>query len=318
MKRNVALIALMVAIGALAVVAVRQRNQIKELKSARQSAPEPVVHAPPPAPPPPPQEEPAPEPPPVAPPPPPAAAAAGGSASNYFASLAGMMKDPAMKNMIRSQQKMMLNRQYGALTRYLNLPADKQNALQALLLDRQMAMVDSSMAMMVGSADERKRAGEEIKAVRDEYDKKIRDLLGPQDYETFHEYEQTVGERTQVQMFKEALPAELALTDQQEYDLVYAMYDERKALPASSLLKNQNADPSQFTEASINEALKQIEELQKRYAERAAGILTPAQLERFTEWQEQISAMQAAGLKMALQMFSNKGAATTPASAPNP
>ncbi len=314
MKRNVALIALMIAIGALAVVAVRQRDQIQELKSARQSAPQPVVHASPPAPPLPPQEEAAPESPPVAPPPPPppATAATGGTASNYFASLAGMMKDPAMKNMIRSQQKMMLNRQYGALTRYLNLPADKQTALQALLLERQMAMVEFSMAMMGGSADERRKAGEEIKAVRDEYDKKIRDLLGPQDFDTFHEYEQTIGERTQVQTFKEALPADLALTDQQEYDLVYAMYDERKALPATSLLKNQNADPSQFTEASINEALKQMEELQKRYAQRAAAILTPAQLERFTEWQEQISAMQAAGLKMALQMFGNKGTTTAP------
>jgi hypothetical protein len=315
-KRNMLLVVLLVAIGALVVVAVRQQSQIGELKATQESKPQPVVHAPPA--PPPPQEQPAPESPPDVPPPPATTAApTGGSASNYFANLAVMMKDPATKEMIRSQQKMMLNRQYGALTRYLNLPADKQSALQALLLERQMALVDSSMAMMGGSADERKKATEDIKATKDEYDKKIRDLLGPQDFDTFHEYEQTIGERTQVQLFKDTLTSDLALTDRQEYDLVYAMYDERKALPPSSLLKNQNADPSQLTEASIHEALQQMEELQKRYAQRAAGILTPAQLERFTEWQEQISAMQAAGLKMALQMFGNKGTTTSGAN-PSP
>jgi hypothetical protein len=313
MKQNALLVALVVAVAALTVVVVRQRSEIADLKQAAQVAP--VKHIVPVEPPAPvvAKEEPAPptEPPPAA----PAAAANTNASGNFMSGLAGMMKNPQMKEMVRSQQKVMLDRQYASLFKYLgNLPPADLDALKQLLLDRQMALVDAGMAMMSGSADDRKRAIEDSKAVKAEYDKKIQDILGAQDYEVFKQYEATAGERMQVQMFKDSLTGDAALTDQQENDLIVAMADERKALPASSLLnKGQNADPSQMTEESINDALKQMEVLQKRYADRAAAILTPAQLEQFTKWQQQWSTMQAAGLKMAQTMFGNKGTTTAPA-----
>src|SRR5258708_45017 len=106
MKRDALLVVLLVAIGALVVVAVRQRSQIGELKSAQETV-TPVVATRPPAPP----QEPAPEPTPVeVTPPPPAVAPApstAGSTNDPFSGLASMMKSPAMKEMMRSQQKMM-------------------------------------------------------------------------------------------------------------------------------------------------------------------------------------------------------------------
>jgi hypothetical protein len=170
--------------------------------------------------------------------------------------------------------------------------------------------------MMSGSESDRKQAAEDNKTLTSDYDKKIEDLLGPQDYQVFKDYEKTVPERMQVGMFKGTLSGDTALTDQQEYDLIVAMSEERNNLPASSMMKSQNPDPSKFTEDGIAEALKQMEQLQQAYANRAAAILTPAQLEQFRKWQEQISAMQAAGLKMASQMFANKGAAQPPAAKP--
>ena len=122
-------------------------------------------------------------------------------------------------------------------------------------------------------------------------DQKIQDLLGPADYQTFKQYEQSLGERMQVQMFKAALPGELALTDQQESELIAVMTEERTALPATALLNTKTPDPAQLTEQNIAEALKQLEQLQSRYADRAAGILTPAQLEQFTKWQQQWDAL---------------------------
>jgi len=228
--------------------------------------------------------------------------------------IAGMMKNPQMKEMVRGQQKMMLDRQFGSLFNYLSTrPQAELDALKQLLEDRQMALVDTGLAMMSGSTEERKQAIEDSKAIKAEYDKKIEDLLGAQDYDVFKQYEATAGERMQVQMFKDSLPADAALTDQQENDLILAMADETKALPASSLLnKGQKADPSQFTEESITAAMKQMEQLQKHYAERAATILTPAQLEQFAKWQQQWVAMSSASLKMAQTMFGNKGTATPP------
>ena len=319
-RKTALLVVLIVAVGALAVVVVRQRGEIVDLKKAVEDAtaikqvasakpppaslpkdeqPESLTEAAP--------AKPASSPIPVAPPSPVTnnSGTAGGAVSNYFSSLAGMMKDPQVKEMIRIQQKMSLDKIYGALSKYLSLPPDKLDALKELLADRQMALTEAGMSMMSGSGD-RKQAAEDAKTVRDDYDKKIQDLLGPQDFQAFQDYEKTVSERVQLQLFKDALPADAALTEQQEDDLITAMYEERKALPASSLINNKTPDPSQLTEERIAEALKEFEQLQQRYADRAAAILTPAQLEQFIKWQQQFSTMQAAGLKMAAQMFGNK------------
>ena len=310
MKQNALLVALVVALAALAVVVVRQRSEIADFKqaahvvSAKHSVPTerpgPVAA----------KEESLPpaEPSPAAPTPAPADDGNTSAPANPMSGLAGMMKNPQMKEMVRAQQKMMLDRQFGSLFKYLNTrPPTELDALKQLLFDRQMALVDAGMAMMGGSAEERKKAIEESKTVKAEYGKKFEDLLGAQDYDVFKQYEATAAERMQVQMFKEALPADGTLTDQQENDLILAMADERKAVPASSLWNKKNPDPSQMTEESVNEALKQMEAVQKRYADRAAAILTPAQLEQFTKFQQQWNTIAATGLKMSQAMFGNKG-----------
>jgi hypothetical protein len=322
MKKNIWIVALLVVVAVLAAVVVNQNLQLARMEEQPRAAvavnrskvpPGPtLVKAPP---------KPLPETSPVeseaapAPVPTPNAQAktSTGTASNMFSGLADMMKNPQMKEMVRAQQKMMVNQQYGSLSKYLNMSADQLDALKNLLAERQMAMVDSSLSMMSGSEANRKQAAEDTKAIKADYDQKIKDLLGPQDYQTFQDYEKTVNERMQVQMFKGTLPADAALTDQQEYDLIIAMSEESNAMPKSSLMNNQNPDPSQLTEDRIAELSKQMEQLQQAYANRAAAILTPAQLEQFTKWQQQMSAMQAAGLKMAAQMFGNKGAAQPPA-----
>ena len=307
MKKDMWLAVLLVVLVGLAVVVVRQQTEIGELKQrVERLSVRPVVAAKPVIPKPP-KREPAPLP--VATSVEPVAAPASPNSSttnNPLAGLASMMKDPAMKEMIRAQQKLSLDMMYGSLAKNLNLSTDQSEAFNKLLLDRQMASVDAGFAVMNGSASERKQALDETKAIKAEYDQKIQDLLGPADYQTFKQYEQSLGERMQVQMFKAALPGELALTDQQESELIAVMTEERTALPATALLNTKTPDPAQLTEQNIAEALKQLEQLQSRYADRAAGILTPAQLEQFTKWQQQWDAMQTMGLKMASQMFGNK------------
>jgi hypothetical protein len=314
MKKNIWIVILVVAVAALAVTVATQHRQIAQIKEQLASVAAEKSKAPPPPAPVVEVKEPVAETTaepatlstssvPAAP-----ANASTGTASNYFSGLAKMMKNPQMKEMVRAQQKVMLDRQYGSLSKYLNLPPERLDALKELLSDRQMALVDSGMAMMSGSDAEKKKAMEDGKAVKADYDQKIQDLLGPQDYPVFQDYEKTMNERMSVQMFKDALPASDALSDQQEDNLIAAMYEERKAMPNSSLMNNQNQDPSQFTAERIAELEKQMEELEKKYADRAAGILTPSQLEQFAKWQQQYSAMQLAGLKMAAAMFGNKTA----------
>lgn len=225
--------------------------------------------------------------------------------TNFMGAIADMMKNPQMKEMMKAQQKVVVDQMYAALPRYLNLPADVKEKLDKLLLERQLAMADVGLEMMSGSAEERQKAIEASKTVKAECDQAIKELLGDQDYETFKQYEQSVPEQTSVAMFKNSLTGDDALTEQQEHELVAAMYQARKELPQDSLLnqQNQSPDPSQFSQERIDEAIKQMEALRQSYAEGAQAILSAAQLERFKQWQQQMASMQQVGLRMAAQMF---------------
>jgi hypothetical protein len=320
MKKNIWIVVLMVTVAALATAVGLQSHEIEMLRAEKQmiatSLAEKVKETPVPTP----VEEtqaPLPEVKPVEPvavaptvvPTPPAE----GATNNPFAGMAQMMKSPQMKEMMRAQQKVGIDGMYGSLSKYLNLSTNEMDALKELLLQRQMAMVDAGMSAMSGSGTDPKQAAADTQAIKAGYDKQIQDLLGAQDYPVFQDYEKTAADRMSVQMFKGSLPADATLTDQQEENLVTAMAEERKALPATSALNNQSPDPSKFTDQGIADTLKQMQDLQQRDTDRAAAILTPTQLDQFTKFQQQMNGIAAASMKMAAQMFGNKSAA--PASA---
>jgi hypothetical protein len=316
MKKNGLFVVLVAIIAGLAVVVVRQHQELNQLREV--AAKPPVVEATTPVRPVAQVPEPEPNPglspsPPVA---QPQAAASTPVASigpvapeqkspNFLAAVSKMAKDPAFKDMMRNQQKVMLDMMYGGLFKSLNLPAEDLDALKQLLVDRQMALADGGMAIMSGelSAADRAQKAKEIEQVKADYDKKIQDFLGAEDYAVFKDYEQTQSERVQVNMFKQSLASADALTEQQEADLVAAMYQERKNLPDPDFMRKTAPDPAKFTEEGIAEMQEQLEQLQDKYLQSAAKILNATQLEQFKKSSEQQRAMQAMGLKMAAQMF---------------
>ncbi len=166
-----------------------------------------------------------------------------GRTNGVMSGFAQMMKNPQMKEMMRNQQKVGITSMYGALSKNFNLSKNDMEELNKLLLDRQMAMVDSGMALMSGSGADPKQAAADAQAVRADYDKKFQDLLGPENYPLFQDYEKSAADRLSVQMFKGSLPADATLTDQQEDSLVTAMYEERKALPGDVDDEQPNARP---------------------------------------------------------------------------
>lgn len=226
--------------------------------------------------------------------------------TNFMGAVAEMMKNPQMKEMMRAQQKVAVGQMYGGLSRYLSLTGERKEQLDELLLDRQMALAEMGLAMMSGSKEEQAKLGEEIAAAQTEYNAAIKALLGDADYEIFKHYEESIPEQMSVSMFKNNLTGDETLSEQQEYDLITALYEARKALPAESLLNQQNnqtADPTMFSEERIAEAMRQLETTQQVSAERAGAILNAAQMERFKVWQKQMADMQRMGLTMAAQMF---------------
>jgi len=224
-----------------------------------------------------------------------------------MAGLAKMMKNPGMKDMIRAQQKGQQDMMYGSLFKCLQLSDAELENFKGVLLDKQMALVDSSMDMMSGSAtpEEKKAAAEKMKETTDAYDAKIKELLGDDNYAVYKSFEDTQAERMQVTLFKGSLSGVDQMSDEQEDSLIRAMHDERSNFKSTvpGFGDKQSADPSQFTPERITQMLEESAKLQEQYVAKAATILTPSQLEQFKANQKQQQAMQEMGMRMAAKMF---------------
>lgn len=223
-----------------------------------------------------------------------------------LAGLAKMMKNPAMKDMIRVQQKSMIDLSHKSLFEYLELSDEDLKSFKEMLIDKQMAVVDLSMGMMDNtlSPEEKKKTAEQIAAITASWDEKIKAFLGDEEYKVYEEFGDTQQERMQVTMFKGALSGEQNLSEQQEHDLIRAMYDERKAFPLSIDFNDQaNIDPGNFTKVALDTYFVEYEKLQEKYLVRAEGILSAEQFIKFKENQVQQQNMTKMGLQMAAQMF---------------
>jgi hypothetical protein len=224
-----------------------------------------------------------------------------------MAGIARMMKNPGMRDMIRAQQKGQMDLMFGQLFKYLQLPDADLEAFKDLLLDKQMALAGISLDAM-GAAkteEERKAAAERIKTTIADFDARIKEFLGDDDFAVYRSYEETQPDRMQVTMFKGALKAGDALTEDQEDSLIRAMHEERTNFHFSvrGFGDNQLPNASQFTPDMIAKMLEESAKLQEKYVSRAAAILTPSQIEQFRTSQQEQRAMQEMGIKMAAKMF---------------
>jgi len=320
MKKKVILILFGLAAAALAVIAVRQRNELRALRSvgkaagrdtaapasvaraadeqavSKRVAPQPEVRGA--------SANPSAAAAPAAARPPPAG---GSNEASPLAGLAKMIKSPGMKEMIRAQSKGQMDLTYGALFRGLSLDADTLESFKEILLDRQMAMMDLGLNMMDGSAtrERRKEMAEQIAKQAESYDEQIKGLLGEENFAVYKEYEATQPERMQVNLFKQSLSGADPLSVQQEHDLIRAMYDERQSFPliGKQFDRTSPPDPATFTDEMLTNQLAQMAQLQDKSLARASAILNAGQLEQFKASQERLRAMQQMGLKMAAQMF---------------
>jgi hypothetical protein len=115
-------------------------------------------------------------------------------------------------------------------------------------------------------------------------------------------------------MFKGTLSASNPLTEDQEDNLIRAMHDARTNFRYSTtgVGNGQIDDPSQLTPERAAKILEDSARLKEQYVAKAAVILTPSQLEQFKASQEQMQALQEAGMKMAAKMFGTPVPANSP------
>jgi hypothetical protein len=195
--------------------------------------------------------------------------------------------DPEARKAMRQEHEDLLNIAYAPLLKLLGLDAATSDQLHALLLDQQIKATDHAAALLLSNPDKAGQAAalKEISEDQAALAEKVKALLGPARYAQFQEYNQTIGERIEVDQFSQQFAAgQTPLTDAQSQQLLDIMSAEQRGMPALSV----PGDPTGILDAStlqtlsdgrLNELFAAMEESDQRVLQRAADVLTANQLQ---------------------------------------
>lgn len=216
-------------------------------------------------------------------------------------SLAKMMKDPAMKNMMRSVQGTALKQGYADFVKQQRLSPEQADAFYEAILDKQSAMMDKGMKLL--------DKGDDGAAAVDtgDPDAKVKAVLGDDAYAQYTAYEKTLAGRFTVGQFQQQLAASNtpALTPDQSNALLEAVNSEKINFSGNDLKSAMGTgDKSFMTDpAKLDQFVKAQEELNGRIDARVEYMLTPDQLKVLKSQQQQTIAMQRMGMEMAAKMM---------------
>src|ERR1041385_1898722 len=222
--------------------------------------------------------------------------------------LGKMMKDPAMRDMMRGQQKATLNMMYGGLFKEMTLAPEEKEKLMGILTEAQMKNIESAQGIFGGQkedtgVDMQKR----FEDTRKQTETELKSLLGDERFAQYEDYQKNISERMQLDQLKTQLDSEkMPLQDQQLAQLLKVMKEERAAVPP--VIPNDAASfPKDFkalmTAENLEKQMQWMEDYDRRVLDRAGQFLTPDQMKQYRAFQQSQAAMQQFGLKMAGELF---------------
>ncbi|HET7624892.1 MAG TPA: hypothetical protein VFM25_06460 [Verrucomicrobiae bacterium] len=224
------------------------------------------------------------------------------------------LKDPKMRDLIKSQQKVVLGptvaRMYNPFFQQVNLTPEQSDQLKDLLEKKMMAASDAGLSMLGGDVDAAKRdeLGQQIKEQNDAYDAQIKDLLGDENYQEFQTYEKSAQDRVAISQFSDQLAGtSTPLTSDQEQQLAQVLSDERAGFHWTTDYNNQKPGEmdyaEMFSQDRLDQYAKEKKQFDEEYLNRAKQILSPDQFKALEAFQKNQTELQIMGMKMAGQMF---------------
>lgn len=227
--------------------------------------------------------------------------------------LSELLKNPAMKEMIKTQQKAimgpMIQRNYADFFKQLNLTPEQSDHLKELLEQKMLASADRGMAMLDGSKtpEDLKQMGKEIKAETDALDQSIKEFLGDENYKSFKDYETSLPSRINANQFRDQVAgSESQLNGGQEQQLLEMMQQTRSNFKWTTDYQKNPGDgnPAEmFNEERINKHFQEQIDYDNQLIERAKAFMNGQQLTAFQKFLETQRSVQEASMKMAAQMF---------------
>ncbi len=243
------------------------------------------------------------------------------SAKSGFGSfLSQMMKNPDTKKFIAEQQRMMVQQMYNPLIKQLGMTTEEGTRFKDLLADNMVSAAEKATSLFgAESGTNHLEVVNSMDAEQKAFDEKVKAFLGDERYAQYKDYQETVGERTQLNLFRQQAGTDNALSDQQADQLLAFMKEEKKyasdrgETPAS--LRQDKPNLAAALSSEQTEKLLQSQELiNQRVYDRARTILSPDQMESFGRFQTNQLQMMRAGMSMARQLMApDRDAEVSPA-----
>ena len=230
-----------------------------------------------------------------------------GQESGLGSFLGKLMQDPDTKKLIQQQQRMMFDQMYGPLIKQLGLSPEDGAKLKDLIGDASMKSVEAASSMFGDSgATNRTEVASAMAAHQQELDDQIKAFLGDDRFKAYKDYQQTVGERMQLNLFRQQYTGDYPLNDIQADQILALMKDEKARAGDTGLsAPGQGGNlESMLSEQQMDKLLASQQSINDRVFERARTILSPDQLQSFGGFQSNQLQMMRVGMGMARRMFS--------------
>jgi hypothetical protein len=226
---------------------------------------------------------------------------------------AKMFKDPEMMKMIREQQRTMMDSLYSPLVKKLNLTPEEAAQFKDLLADNTMKGTSKATSLLGGdSSTNRTELLNAMSAEQKNFDQQVREFLGESRYAEYKDYQQTVGERMQLNQFRmQNAGSESALTDQQTEQLLAFMREEKQAVAAATGLPLPESGhdavslQAMLSDGGTEKLFQAQETTSQRVYERAREILSSEQLGSFGKFQTNQLQMMRMGMNMARKFMAS-------------
>jgi len=209
---------------------------------------------------------------------------------------AKLFRDPEMRAAMRKEHERAIERSAKQLVNsnlieQLQLTPEQAATLRDLVKKKHAPGWEMNMVLMNGelSSAELAEAGRKMRDQRAAADSEIRAFLGDERYATYVWQEDSEEERSRIKEFRAKLAEQSAtLRPEQEDNLLRAMYEEREATTFTHDFHNpHNFDmdqlPEIYSEASLDQFMREMEQLNERCIHRAQSILGPEQSGEFAQ-----------------------------------
>lgn len=223
--------------------------------------------------------------------------------------LSKMLSDPQTKDFLREQQRMMLDQMYGPLVKKMGLTPEEGKSFTDLMLDTAMKGTERASSLLGASSTNRTAALAQLAAENAAKQTQLKELLGETRYAQYKDYQETAGERMQLNLFRQQFGAEaLPLTEDQTEQLLGFMKEEKQTMasvghPTAGAGQSGGEIEAILSEDRSEAVLQSQEYVNERVYERAKTALSEDQLSAFGRFQSNQLQMMRVGVGMARKFF---------------